>query len=127
MNGSADCDQCSPMATDEEPPGPLDLTSSILSTDLTYSGESVSVDTAATRVAGFAPDVGTAVTPVATTATVVSGTIPFAGSSFRNGFAAVAPLDELTESATQETIRSRSCGNRPMRARGRSAAGIFRT
>ena len=55
MNGSADCDQCSPMATDEEPPGPLDLTSSILSTDLTYSGESVSVDTAAPRVTGFAP------------------------------------------------------------------------
>ena len=32
MNGSADCELSSPMATDEEPPGPLDLSSSILST-----------------------------------------------------------------------------------------------
>jgi lysine 2,3-aminomutase len=36
MNGSADCDQRSPMATDEEPPGPLDLSSSILSTDFRF-------------------------------------------------------------------------------------------
>src|SRR6476620_7849074 len=37
MNGSADCELSSPLATDEEPPGPLDLTSSILSTDLAYA------------------------------------------------------------------------------------------
>src|SRR2546423_15377836 len=43
MNGSADCDQRSPMATDEEPPGPLDLSSSILSTDFAYDARSVSV------------------------------------------------------------------------------------
>ena len=36
MNGSADCDQRSLLATDEEPPGPLDLTSSILSADLRF-------------------------------------------------------------------------------------------
>ena len=57
MNGSADCDQCSPMATDEEPPGPLDLSSSILSTDLTYCGESVSVDTLRLGC-GFRPGFG---------------------------------------------------------------------
>src|SRR4029078_10201391 len=34
MNGSADCELSSPLATDEEPPGPLDLSSSILSTDV---------------------------------------------------------------------------------------------
>src|SRR4051794_3908173 len=37
MNGSADCELSSPMATDEEPPGPLDLTSSIISSDLAYA------------------------------------------------------------------------------------------
>ena len=44
MNGSADCQSCSPTATDEEPPGPLDLSSSILSTDLAYAAETISVD-----------------------------------------------------------------------------------
>jgi lysine 2,3-aminomutase len=44
MNGSADCEPCSPMATDEEPPGPLDLSSSILSNELAYDAQSVSVD-----------------------------------------------------------------------------------
>ena len=39
MNGSADCELSSPMATDEEPPGPLDLSSSILSTDLAYDAQ----------------------------------------------------------------------------------------
>ena len=39
MNGSADCELSSPMATDEEPPGPLDLSSSILSTDLAYGAD----------------------------------------------------------------------------------------
>ena len=33
------------MATDEEPPGPLDLSSSILATDFAYDAPSVSVDT----------------------------------------------------------------------------------
>jgi lysine 2,3-aminomutase len=102
MNGSADCDQCSQMAADEEPPGPLDLTSSILSTDLKYCGDSVSVDTAAPRVAGFAPSFGTTLTAVATTAAVVPGALPFAGSSFHNGFAAVGSLDELTAPAAPE-------------------------
>src|SRR6267142_2460918 len=36
MNGSADCELSSPLATDEGPPGPLDLSSSILSTDFAY-------------------------------------------------------------------------------------------
>src|SRR4051794_10944309 len=38
MSGSADCGERSPLATDEEPPGPLDLTPAILSTDLRYDG-----------------------------------------------------------------------------------------
>ncbi len=53
MNGSADCESCSPTATDEEPPGPLDLSSSILSTDLAYAAETASVDATLTVPAGF--------------------------------------------------------------------------
>src|SRR3954463_6112873 len=45
MNGSADCEFSSSIATDEEPPGPLDLSSSILTTDLAYDAQRVSVDT----------------------------------------------------------------------------------
>jgi lysine 2,3-aminomutase len=52
MNGSADCELSSPLATDEEPPGPLDLSSSILSTDLAYDAQSVSVDTTVVLGAG---------------------------------------------------------------------------
>jgi lysine 2,3-aminomutase len=44
MNGSADCEQCSPKAADDEPPGPLDLTSSILSADFANDVPSASVD-----------------------------------------------------------------------------------
>jgi lysine 2,3-aminomutase len=44
MNGSADCQPCSPMATDEEPPGPLDLSSSILPNEFAYNAAGVSVD-----------------------------------------------------------------------------------
>jgi lysine 2,3-aminomutase len=40
MNGSADCGERSLLATDEEPPGPLDLSSSILSTDFAYDATS---------------------------------------------------------------------------------------
>jgi lysine 2,3-aminomutase len=68
MNGSADCDSCSQTATDEEPPGPLDLSLSILSTDLTYGAESVSVDTALSLTPGFrhTPEaVATATLPLA--------------------------------------------------------------
>ena len=53
MNGNADCESCSPTATDEEPPGPLDLSSSILSTDLTFAAETVSVDATLSVPAGF--------------------------------------------------------------------------
>ena len=51
MNGSADCELSSPLATDEEPPGPLDLSSSILSTDFAYDAEIASIDTAAVLAA----------------------------------------------------------------------------
>jgi lysine 2,3-aminomutase len=37
MNGSADCELSSPLATDEEPPGPLDLSSSVLSSDFSHT------------------------------------------------------------------------------------------
>src|SRR5689334_5593082 len=43
MNGSADCGERSLLATDEEPPGPLDLSSSILSTDFAYDARSTTV------------------------------------------------------------------------------------
>src|SRR5262245_58178218 len=41
MNGSADCQLSSPTATDEEPPGPLDLPSSILPPDWSYADDDV--------------------------------------------------------------------------------------
>jgi lysine 2,3-aminomutase len=56
MNGSADCELSSPMATDEEPPGPLDLSSSILSTDLAYDAQRVSVDTTLALTAGHSDE-----------------------------------------------------------------------
>jgi lysine 2,3-aminomutase len=46
-------------------------------------------------VAGFVPGLETTLTPVATAGALVNSAIPFAGSTFRNGFAAIAPLDEL--------------------------------
>ena len=84
MNASADCEQCSPTASDDEPPGPLDLSPSILTTNLAYANESVSVDPSLS----FAPGFGEPLTAVAT------GTLPVVGSLHRNGYAAVAPVAE---------------------------------
>jgi lysine 2,3-aminomutase len=50
------------MATDEEPPGPLDLSSSILSTNLTYAANGESAD----RTLGFAPALGKSFSAIAT-------------------------------------------------------------
>ncbi|HEX5470843.1 MAG TPA: KamA family radical SAM protein [Lacipirellulaceae bacterium] len=44
MNGSADCGQSSPLAADDEPPGPLDLSSSILSTSFPRETRSTLAD-----------------------------------------------------------------------------------
>ncbi len=44
MNGSADCGQSSQLAADDEPPGPLDLSSSILSTSFPRDTQSASAD-----------------------------------------------------------------------------------
>src|SRR5688572_26761871 len=95
MNCSADCDQCSPMATDEEPPGPLDLSSSILSTDPAYAEESVSVETALS----FATDLGESLTAVA------SGTLPGVGTLHRNGYAPVAPVADAATSNSLAFLR----------------------
>ena len=87
MNGSADCEQSSPMAADEEPPGPLDLTSSILATDLRFDAASVSIGSALS----YGPALDRSFAAVAT-ATLPP---PIAGG---NGFA-IAPLDDRLSSA----------------------------
>jgi lysine 2,3-aminomutase len=89
MTGSADCDSCSPMATDEEPPGPLDLSLSILSTDLNYGAESVSVDTAISFTPGFRH------TPEA----VATATLPLAASHPANGYDALATARDAADNA----------------------------
>ena len=43
MNGSTGCEMSSQLAVEEEPPGPLDLPSSLYATDLTFAGENVFV------------------------------------------------------------------------------------
>ncbi len=61
MNGSADCDQRSSLATDEEPPGPLDLSSSILPNGLRFdAGASVA------SPPGFGPAIADPYAPAAT-------------------------------------------------------------
>jgi lysine 2,3-aminomutase len=61
MNGSADCEQRSSLATDEEPPGPLDLSSSILPNGLRFdAGASVASSP------GFGPAIADSYAPVAT-------------------------------------------------------------
>jgi lysine 2,3-aminomutase len=64
MNVSADCQPCSPMATDEEPPGPMDLSSSILSPELTYAANG---DSASTKL-GYAPAFGDPFSAIASVA-----------------------------------------------------------
>ncbi|MEX0613936.1 MAG: hypothetical protein WD229_17590, partial [Pirellulales bacterium] len=83
MNGSVDCGECSPIATDEEPPGPLDLSSSILSCDPPHDAKGHSADT----TVSFAPAFGHSFSAVAT----VPGP---ASSSTHNGHAFVAPGDD---------------------------------
>jgi lysine 2,3-aminomutase len=66
MNVSADCEHSSQLAADDEPPGPLDLTSSILSTNSTCNRESVLLgtrpDTAINRI-GSLPESGGGLLP----------------------------------------------------------------
>jgi lysine 2,3-aminomutase len=68
MNGSADCEPCSQLAIEEEPPGPPDLMTSSLATDFAYVPEHVSRDTE----------------------------LSFAGSDHANGFAALASSSDVS-------------------------------
>jgi lysine 2,3-aminomutase len=72
MNGRADCVQSSLTATEDEPPGPLDLTSTILPSTSNYAANR---DAASTGL-GFAPSFGDSFSAFTTvsipTATVVS-------------------------------------------------------
>lgn len=45
MNGPADCEPCSPVATEDEPPGPLDLSLSIPPSKSTYATNGISANT----------------------------------------------------------------------------------
>jgi hypothetical protein len=108
MNGSADCDSCSQTATDEEPPGPLDLSLSILSTDLNYGAESASVDTALSLTPGFRH------TPEA----VATATLPLAANYPADGFDGIAaPCDPADNGAAGNTLaclkHSTRAGTRP--------------
>jgi lysine 2,3-aminomutase len=82
MNGSADCDQSSQLASDEEPPGPLDLPSSLFSTDLAFAGESVAV----APPLEYPPDLGLPRRDFA------PSTLPILGAHARNGHAIVVSL-----------------------------------
>ncbi len=64
MNGRADCGQSSLTATEEEPPGPLDLTSSILPAASTYAA----TDGSSSRSLGFSPVFSEAIVVQASTA-----------------------------------------------------------
>lgn len=51
MNGSADCQLSSPTAADEEPPGPFDLSSSILAPNYIYADDEVAQPSSGDRLA----------------------------------------------------------------------------
>ncbi len=93
MNGSADCEQCSPTATDEEPPGPLDLSSSILSSDPPYATNGVS----ANATLGFAPTFGESFTAIA------GVSVPGLASG-RSGRATIAPAEDATYAGTASSL-----------------------
>jgi len=86
MNGSADCGECSPTATDDEPPGPLDLSSSILSAEPTYDATGDSTG----PTVSFAAALGHSFSAVATAA--VPASIPV-----HNGYTAAAAGDDALD------------------------------
>ena len=93
MNGSADCGECSPTATDEEPPGPLDLSSSILSTEPTYDATG---DTTGPTVS-FATALGHSFSAVGTVS--IPASIPA-----HNGYTAVAPGDDALDGGRDSAL-----------------------
>ena len=92
---AADCDQGSPVATDEEPPGPLDLTSSIFSTDPTCGGEIVSVDTTRSYSSDFRP----------TLAAVATGSRLVVARNYANGYTATGPAEFVAEARGERLSR----------------------
>src|SRR3954462_577757 len=89
MNGSADCGERSLLATDEEPPGPLDLSSSILSTDFAYDATSATVHS----TIGFANGWHASHDAVPRDGSVQSPVLPFAATD--EDSAVSAPTDNL--------------------------------
>ena len=82
------------MATDEEPPGPLDLTSSILSNDPTYGGEIVSVDTTRSYSSDFRP----------TLAAVATGSRLVVAPNYANGYTATGPAEFVGEAPASGSL-----------------------
>jgi lysine 2,3-aminomutase len=74
------------MATDEEPPGPLDLSSAIYSTDLTYGSTNVSVDTSRSYSSDFTP----------TLAAVANGARLVVAPTYATGYDAIDPAEGLS-------------------------------
>jgi lysine 2,3-aminomutase len=83
MNGTCGCDSSSQLAADEEPPGPLDLASSLFSTGLTFAGDSVPVAPSL----DFPPEPGHL-----SQRDFVSSALPILGRSAGNGNAIVVSL-----------------------------------
>jgi lysine 2,3-aminomutase len=105
MNGSADCAPCSPTATDDEPPGPLDLSSSILPTEPIYDAKGE-----AEPSLSFAAALGQTFSAVATVSVPVS--IPT-----QDVYAANAPTDgHLSGGANSALAFLRQSSGAPTRA-----------
>jgi lysine 2,3-aminomutase len=102
MNGNADCDQSSQLATDEEPPGPLDLPSSLYSTGLTFAGDSVAVAPSLE----YAADAGLSRRGFA-------AALPILGESARNGHAVVVSLPTEPDTAARPLAFLRSTTGNP--------------
>lgn len=59
MNGSTGCDSSSQLASDEEPPGPLDLVSSLYSTEVAFAGDAFARDNVSVAPPlDFSPNLG---------------------------------------------------------------------
>jgi lysine 2,3-aminomutase len=116
MNGSADCQPCSPMATDEEPPGPLDLSSSILPSSRTYAANGA-VGGATLGVARAFSDSFTAFAPFGS---VAASTSPLTNGDALHAHAAPADLgvarDEFVEGAADSLAFLRKTTNARTRA-----------
>ena len=107
MNGSAGCDDGSQTATEDEPPGLRDLTSSILSNDLAFLGENASVD----RTTNYDFD-QRRIMPASAT-----GTLPIRGVSLSNGHSAVIPLADSPDFRGGDSLAFlRQTGNARTRA-----------